>query len=279
MSELRFPRTDYGRYFGLTLAVSWGCWIPAGLSRGDVMSFPLNLLMFAGGVGPLVVALALVGQEQSRDRWRDYVVRAIDIRRIAGRWQAVIWLLVPALNLGAVVLALLLFGSAPRWDTLFGFAAAPLTFVPFALGVLVFGPIPEELGWRGYALDGLQARYSALVASLILGCVWALWHLPLFFMQGTFQSGQIGLGLTGFIAYNASIIASAVLYTWVYNNARRSTLSAILLHFVVNLSGEVMNLSPEARVMQSMLFVLCVVVVVRLRGAGTLIGKKEEAAG
>jgi membrane protease YdiL (CAAX protease family) len=279
MTRPVFPSTDYRRYFVLSFAISWGCWIPAALSGGNAMSFPLNLLLFAGGVGPMVVALALVGQERSREVWRDYFGRAVDIRRISARWHLAIWLLVPVLNLVAIALASLLLDSTPQWDGLLRLAAAPLSFIPFALGVLAFGPIPEELGWRGYALDGLQTRHGALVASLVLGLVWALWHLPMFFMQGTFQSQQIGLGLVGFLAFNASIVASAVLYTWLYNNTGRSTLSAILLHFVVNLSGEVMNLTPEARAMQSVLFVLCAVAIVRLWGEATLADRNKKAAG
>ena len=279
MIRFVFPPTDYKRYFILTFAISWGCWVPAALSGGDVMSFPLNLLLFAGGVGPMVVALALVGQERSRNVWRDYLTRAIAIRRIGACWHIAIWLLVPVLNLVAIALASLLLESTAQWGGLLRFAATPLSFFPFALGVLAFGPIPEELGWRGYALDGLQARHGALSASLILGVVWALWHLPLFFMHGTFQSEQIGLGPAGFLAFNASIVASAVLYTWVYNNTGRSTLSAILLHFVVNLSGEVMNLTPEARIVQSMLFVLCAVCVARRWGQTTLTIRNKKAAG
>jgi len=241
------------------------------------MSFPLNLLMFAGGVGPMVVALSLVGQERSRNVWREFLVRAIDIRRIGARWHLAIWVLVPVLNIAAIALASVLCAATPQWNSLLRFVAAPLSFVPFALGVLAFGPIPEELGWRGYALDGLQARLGALAASLVLGCVWALWHLPLFFMQGTFQSEQIGLELIPFAAFNASIIATAVLYTWLYNNTARSTLSAILFHFVVNLSGETMNLTPEARVLQSVLFVVCAALVVRYWGSRTLLARQQEA--
>ena len=177
MTRPSFPPTDYKRYFILTFVISWGCWIPAALSGGDAMSFPLNLLLFAGGVGPLVVALALVGQERSREVWRDYITRAIDIRRIGARWHMAIWLLVPSLNLAAIALASLLLDAAPNWDGLLRFVGAPLSFVPFALGVLAFGPIPEELGWRGYALDGLQARHGALKASLILGIVLSLIHI------------------------------------------------------------------------------------------------------
>ena len=54
----------------------------------------------------------------------------------------------------------------------------------------------EELGWRGYVLDRLQEKRSALVSSLILGVVWSLWHLPLFFVQGSYQAG-LGVGTLG----------------------------------------------------------------------------------
>ncbi len=52
-----------------------------------------------------------------------------------------------------------------------------------ALQVALIGPLSEELGWRGYALDALQARWSAAASSLVVGLAWSLWHLPLFFIQ------------------------------------------------------------------------------------------------
>ena len=67
------------------------------------------------------------------------------------------------------------------------FLDAPLSLIPFAIGILVFGPLPEELGWRGYAQDRFQSRYNALVSSLVIGAGWALWHIPLYFIAGTFQ--------------------------------------------------------------------------------------------
>jgi len=274
-----FPRTHYWRYCLLAFGVSWGCWWSAVILGRDVMVFPEVLLMFGGGVGPMVAALVLVLREHDRGfRW-DYFIRAVDVRRIGAGWHLAIWLPVPALNLAAIVLTS---GRSALHAHLGGLPVlvmSPLAFVSFALGVLLFGPVPEELGWRGYALDGLESRYTALTSSLLLGAIWALWHLPLFFMVGTFQHGQIGLDPVDFMAFNISLIASAVLYTWVYNNTGRSILSAILLHFVVNLSGEMMNLAPEARVAQSALFFLCAAAVVRFWGPETLTGRNEKAAG
>jgi CAAX protease family protein len=65
-----------------------------------------------------------------------------------------------------------------------------LTIVPFALGVFVHGPFPAELGWRGYVLDRLQSRWNVVVSSLILGAIWALWHLPLFFIKDMIHCAQ-----------------------------------------------------------------------------------------
>lgn len=76
---------------------------------------------------------------------------------------------------------------------------------------LFFGPAPEELGWRGYALDGLQARMNALFASLILGVVWSLWHLPLFFIKGTWQAEQVGLGTQRFWLFMLIVIIDSCL--------------------------------------------------------------------
>ncbi|MFW6376731.1 MAG: hypothetical protein ACOC0F_02035 [archaeon] len=59
--------------------------------------------------------------------------------------------------------------------------------------------------------------------------LWAAWHLPLFFMAGSFQA-ELGLFTPQFAFYTGSIVVSSILYTWIYNNTNRSTLSAILFH-------------------------------------------------
>ena len=66
------------------------------------------------------------------------------------------------------------------------------------LPLLIIGPLSEEIGWRGYALERLQTRWNALTSSLIVGLVWALWHLPLFMMVGTSQH-ELGIPFIGFL--------------------------------------------------------------------------------
>ncbi|MFP8888516.1 CPBP family intramembrane glutamic endopeptidase [Natrialbaceae archaeon A-CW2] len=148
-------------------------------------------------------------------------------------------------------------------------AVDPVSILPYAIFMLMFGPIPEELGWRGYALDGLQARWNALGASLILGVAWAAWHAPLFFMLGTYQAG-LGVLTLPFWDFMVGAILVSVLYTWIYNNTGRSVLGAVLFHFSGNFSGELVPHGPIGGLLPVVLTLLVVVVVVLVYGPKTL---------
>jgi membrane protease YdiL (CAAX protease family) len=123
-----------------------------------------------------------------------------------------------------------------------------------------FGPLPEEIGWRGFALDRLQIRMSALRASLVLGLVWSLWHVPLFFVPGSFQA-DLGPGSPRFWIFLAGLIPLSVLMTWVYNNASRSTLSAVLMHFSGNLCGALFTKTDRVAALELALLVLAAALV------------------
>lgn len=133
----------------------------------------------------------------------------------------------------------------------------------------MFGPIPEELGWRGYALDRLQVKHTALNASLILGMVWALWHLPLFFIEGTYQQ-RLGVGTWFFWNFMLSVAIGSVIQTWVFNNTNRSTLAAILLHFTGNFVGELFALSERAEIFSFGLWAFVAIFVTTVWGPKTL---------
>lgn len=205
------------------------------------------------------------GRHGRRDYWR----RVVDLRRIGVRWYAVILLMFPLLMALAALLDTSLGGGAIRLEAAALLFEQPLSFLVFTVFIFFFGPLPEELGWRGYALDGLQARRSALGAGLLLGLVWALWHLPLFFIEGTYQAG-LGFGTTSFWMFMVGAVASSVLYTWIYNNTRRSTLSAILIHFMENYVGELFALSEGAEVYYFAFKVVAVALIVLIWGPKAL---------
>jgi len=223
-----------GPWVFFTLAIVWSTlfWLTASwMSPGlDPSSSPVFLI---GGAGPLIIALAFTHFRERAPIIKDYWARAFDPRRIHGRWWVAALLMHPAIILLALGIDLAMGGPLPstdRWPaTLFGFLS--LAFFTFW-----FGPLPEEMAWRGFAQDRLQLRMNPLAASLLLGAVWSAWHIPLFFIPGTFQHG-LGAGSARFWIFMGSNIPLSVLMGWVYNHTSRSTLSAALIHFSGNLCG------------------------------------------
>lgn len=104
--------------------------------------------------------------------------------------------------------------------------------------VLFLSVLGEEIGWRGFALPRLQEYYNALTSSIILGVIWALWHLPLFLMKGNFHES---IPITLFVIQG---IAVSIIYTWMYNNTKGSLLLAHLFHAASNVTLGVLPVLP-----------------------------------
>ena len=94
--------------------------------------------------------------------------------------------------------------------------------------------------------------------------MWALWHVPIFFIKGTAQHDQLGFATPDFWAYILGPIVISVLFTWIYNNTHRSTLSAILFHFMINFSGELLPLTEQARIIGLILVTLASITVIAI---------------
>ncbi len=126
----------------------------------------------------------------------------------------------------ALVMALALVGASlitvPDWTM---GAVQPGRFILFFfLMVVIDGPLGEELGWRGFMLPRLLRRMTPIGASLLVGLVWYLWHLPLYAADGN------ALSATFLVTYLAQLLALSLIYTWFFLRSGHSVLLAILLH-------------------------------------------------
>jgi len=143
--------------------------------------------------------------------------------RVGLRWYALALLLPVAITLVALYLNALFGGTAPTAADFAALYTLPLVFLSTAL---INGPFTEEPGWRGYLLPRLQSKYTPLVASLIVGVIWASWHLPLLVSDPTGQRPPL--------QFFVVVVAQSVVFTWVYNGTRGSVLLVILMHGAYN---------------------------------------------
>ncbi|MFC1975447.1 type II CAAX prenyl endopeptidase Rce1 family protein [Chloroflexota bacterium] len=255
-------------FFAATFIWTWFFWILAallGLSMDSAAGF---IILFIGILGPMVTGIGFTYLTYGQEGRRDYWLRIIDFKRISVRWYLVIFLLVPILNALAALFDILLGGSGATWgEAAVNFLSAPLSIIPSILFASLI-PFIEELGWRGYVLDRLQGRWSALVSTLILGTVWSLWHLPLFFVEGTYQY-NLGVGSLTFWLFMIGIIPLSFSFTWIYNNTRRSTLAVILFHSMVNFTGEIIAITERADTYSILLWFVAAIGIAVIWGAKT----------
>jgi len=131
-------------------------------------------------------------------------------------------------------------------------------------------PLFEEIGWRGFALPRLQQRWGPLAGTVVLGLVWAAWHLPNYF-RPDWSSVNGQLSFSGVAVFFLAAVAFSVVITWVYNHTGGSILMAILVHASINfsqgLTGELFPAAKNNEVGPVIAFViLAVVLVVATRG-------------
>ncbi len=183
------------------------------------MNLPISSLMVCS---PIIAAVILVRREEGSDGVKKLLKRAFDYKRIKGKiWYVPILFLMPAM----VVLeyGLMKLMGVPLPDPQIPVLMLPVSFAVFFIAALV-----EEVGWQGYAIDPLQARWNALTASVILGIVWAVWHLVPFIQMNRTPTWIAWQGI--------SMVVARILYVWLYNSTGKSVFATILFHAMHNVS-------------------------------------------
>jgi uncharacterized protein len=228
-----------------------------------------------GAPGPSISAIALTcaldGMEGMKKLLRKFL-----IWRVSFAWYLFALIVPSALLVCAMAIYTLRGGSLGRID----WANWPMLLSAIALA-LPYGPVSEELGWRGYMLPQLQRRYSPLLSSVILGAIWMLWHTPLFWLPGGAAISGPAVTVFAVVWYLAYLIGWSIVFTWMYNNTHGSVLLAVLLHGSLN-AGSVLTLFPDLpfSTWRSLLFLtiipLAAVIVALLFGSKRLSTHQDE---
>jgi len=242
-------------FLAIVLGFSFVFFITAAL-----VDAPLSRVFhYIGGVGPMVAALILLFSLHSADFRKNYFRRCIDFRAIKPWSYLIIIGVVVLYRFGGPILKGLVEFKPLVVSLDESIANQPINIIPILFFIIIFGPIPEELGWRGYCQDSLAEKYGLLNSSMILGMIWSFWHLPLFFIEGSYQN-TIPVGSIAFWVFILDLIPKAVIMGWIYYANNRSILSAILFHFLINLFGEIFVIEPEGLLYQFAILLIIAVV-------------------
>lgn len=258
-------------FLTLSHAWTWAFWGLAAVSGESVWDWPGVAFFYVGGAGILLAGVVLTYVVGGRGALADLAGRAIDPRRVSARWWAVIFLFYPVVALVSAGLAAWIGGVAGPLNLAGAVEriADPAGLAVMVGFVLLVGPLPEEIGWRGYLQEHFQARgRSALAAALLVGGFWWTWHLPLLVLPGYFDA--FGRSAPTALDLLLNILPAAVLYAWIYLETGRSVLAAILFHFMENFTSEFLGLAAAVRPYRLAILVLAVLFIVVRTGPRAL---------
>ncbi len=247
-------------FFSLTLILTWAIWLPAAITKQNGLlpamapDTPLGSLgRWMPGVVAILLALLTSGQS-----CLGQLFRPLRIWRVNIFWY-----------IFALAFPIILFYVGKTIDAWLGnayvvtspLADAPPVMLPFVIVFALPGVLFEELGWRGFALPRLQKKYSALLASIVIGFVWGIWHIPSLIYFGELQASPV---IAGALAVLDTILVT-VLYTWLFNNTRGSLLLVFLFHLAQQLTNNFLGVLPTYT--DTILLLVTAILIILLTGA------------
>lgn len=215
-------------FFALTFALTETSFVTAAamsqrLAPGENFGAGIAALILLGTFMPAFVALALTARAEGREGVRALLARLF-IYQVRTRWYVFAIGYIAAIKLVVALGQRALTGRWPRFGALPWYLMLAATI----LSTVVGGQSGEELGWRGYALPRLASRLGLGAASIVLGAIWACWHLPLFYLKGADTFGQ------SFPLYLLQVVAFSVAIAWLWWRTNGSLLLVMLMHAAIN---------------------------------------------
>ncbi len=270
-------------FFSLTFVVSWSAWIGrSAVLAGDSRPLPQAIggfLYILGVFAPALVALFLTARAHGRTGALALLRRTVKTPP-GVRWYFFAVTYMAAVKLVAAALHRIAVGTWPPFgqESLLIVAIAMVFSTPVQAG--------EELGWRGYALSPLSARFGLAGASIVLGAFWACWHLPFFILPGSDKTGQ------SFTVYLVTVTALSVAMAWLYWRTEGSLLLTMLMHAAINNTKDVvpsgvpagspaffLGASLVAWLSAAILWACAAYFLTRMRGVSLQVDRQEVSPG
>lgn len=222
-------------FFVFTFAWSWLFGFAAIYTKVDepILSVVLSMV---SGFGPSIAALFTIIFYGGRSGLITWLRNAVNWR-VGWQWYALAFFIPPLVMLLAQVIHWVLGGTIPA-SPVVGYIT--LAIANFGIVFLIGGPLGEEFGWRSYAVPALGTKMGWRTASLLIGVIWGLWHVPWFFTEGTAQSQM------PFVVFLLNIIAGSVLFSWLFLRSAGSVVPALIAHTSLNAFAGILSIVPTS---------------------------------
>jgi membrane protease YdiL (CAAX protease family) len=251
------------RFFAITYLVTYICWfIGAFISYQPGGEAIFVSFLIPGMMAPAIIAIWMIRSTGSTDLWKMFTKKLFNLRLIKPVSFLLILMIVPAAVVLSALISIAMGGDPSQLQFAEGFSFS-IGMVPSLL-VLILAATFEELGWRSYAMDSLCANRNYFIATLIFSILWAGWHFPLFFINGTYQNLIANENLLYAVNFFVSIVPMAFIISWVCRLNRGSILAAILFHFFINMSQEALNITQNTKCIETVILIIVAVIVVSL---------------
>ena len=206
------------QFFVLTFALAWAMFFAAGAFDNPTVR---GLLIVLGAFAPALVAVWLTARADGK-AGALALLRRVLVWRVDARWYVFAAGYLALIKLAVALTHRIVTGSWPPFGDRAWFILIP------AIVVAMPTKAGEEIGWRGYALPRLAARMGLGWASVLLGVIWAVWHLPQLLISGTDSTGQ------SFPLFVLEVTPLSVALAWLYARTNGSLLLVMLMHSAVN---------------------------------------------
>lgn len=235
--------------------------IAAYLSHRKGMERVLMSFLLFGLCVPCFTAIAMIYASQNEMLIQDFWTRVL-LFKISPVYLLVILFLMPCALFLATGISLFWGGSKEQFSLAKEFSVMKGWSILGVVIPLILAPLVEELGWRGYGVDSLRAYFNLFTTSLLFGGLWAVWHLPAFFIKGYYQNQLWHLGIIHVMNFFLSVVVVAFLMNWVYYKTGRSIPAVILFHSILNLSSVLFKTEPGTKCIVTVILFAVVISVI-----------------
>jgi membrane protease YdiL (CAAX protease family) len=244
------------RFYLIVFVLTWGFWVPAVFMKDEYRYLSMLLGLFVPAVTALITVLASKNAALKKDL-RDKLFGAFRVKP-----EIVITAIVSffAIIAASILLSTFAGQSLGQFSFMADFSFS-ISGVP-SLITIVLAALLEELGWRGYAEDAIACYCSWWKESIIFGLIWALWHLPLFFIPGTYHYNILQQSPLYMANFFISIMPLGFIVTWVYVKNNRSIFASVLFHFFVNLLQEKVAMTQTTKCVETLVLFAAAAIVV-----------------